>query len=226
MTDQNARRLDSRARSTGFLLAFAAVLLAGCGPSVSVKSGYTENASNRRAFERVMVVGVSPDVNQRCAFERFMVSRLATDKTVVFASCDAVTKKDPLTRESIEEAVRAQKPDAVLATILVSKTSSLKEGHGRDDRGDGMYKATDAGWDTGYYGVYGVPVIYGEFQSWPSITTLQGEVHVASRLFETSGATVVYTLDTVASGLESRDEGLATITAPIADRLRKEGLTR
>jgi hypothetical protein len=34
-----------------------------------------------------------------------------------------------------------------------------------------MYKATDAGYATGYYGVYGVPVVYGEFQTASSITT-------------------------------------------------------
>jgi hypothetical protein len=200
--------------------------LAACAPQVSVKSGPTDAATGRHTYERIMVVGVSPDVNQRCAFERFMVSQLATEKTVVFASCNAVKTKDPLTRESLEEAVAAQKPDAVLATILVSRDYGLKEGHGRDDRGDASYKATDYGWASGYYGIYGVPVVYGEFRTLPSITTLQGEVHVSSRLFETSGATVVYTLDTVAKNLESREEALARIATPIAERLRRDGLTR
>jgi len=223
MNARNKARLPTKLL---FALSLGTAGLVGCGPQVSVKGGHTEAASGQRTFERVMVVGVSPDVNQRCAFERFMVSQLATEKTVVFASCNAVKTKDPLTRESLDEAVAAQKPDAVLATILVSRNYGLAEGHGRDDRGDASYKATDYGWASGYYGMYGVPVVYGEFRTLPSITTLQGEVHVSSRLFETSAGTVVYTLDTVAKDLESREEALARIATPIAERLRKDGVTR
>ena len=219
-------RLNARNATAGMLALLAASWLTGCGPQASVKSSPTAQGARNMTFKRVMVVGVSPDVNKRCPFERFMVSQLSSDETVVFASCDAVTKKDPLTRESLDEAVKAQKPDAVLATILVSKEFSTTEGHGRDDRGDARYKPTDVGWDTGYYGVYGVPVVYGEFQTLPSITTLQGDVKVSSRLFETRGSTVVYTMETVAKNLESREEGLAVLAQTIANRLRKDGMTR
>ena len=215
--------------ATGFsrLLGAAAlaVSIAGCGPSVSVK-GSAEQGQPSQTFRRVMVVGVSPNVNQRCAFEAFVVSQLSSDQTQAFASCNAVKQKDPLTRASIDEAIAAQQPDAVLATILVSKSYGVESGYGRDDRGAAGYKATDYGFATGYYGVYGVPVVYGEFQSLPSITTLKGDVHVSSRLYETKGSTVVYTLDTVAKGMESRDEALSSIADPIAAKLRKEGLTR
>ena len=140
-------------------------------------------------------------------------------------SCDAVTKKDPLTLESIEQAVASVQADAVLATNLVSREFETKEGGSRDTRGSAMYKATDAGFSTGYYGVYGVPVIYGEFATAPPLTTVQDEVRVSSRLYATSDKTLIYTLDTHARNLESTDVALSDIATAIANQLRREGLT-
>ena len=88
------------------------------------------------------------------------------------------------------------------------------------------YKATDAGWWDGYYGAYGVPVVYGEFKSTSEITTVQADVTVASRVFETRGARAVYALETRARRLESRAEGLSSLTGPIAEQLRRDGLVR
>jgi len=51
-------------------------------------------------------------------------------------SCASVTKRDPLTRESIEEAVKAKQADAVVATILVSKDWHMKKGGDMDTRAE------------------------------------------------------------------------------------------
>jgi hypothetical protein len=174
----------------------------------------------------VLIVGVSPDINQRCGFEHFLASRIMSASVKAIASCDVVKAKNPLTRESIEEAVASQQADAVVATTLVSMDWGTKEGAGRDDRGGGMYKATDSGYATGYYGVYGVPVVYGEFQTASSITTVKGTARVSTKVWETKGPTHVYTMDLTVGNLESRDTGLAAITGPIADRLRRDGLIR
>jgi hypothetical protein len=128
--------------------------------------------------------------------------------------------EDPLTRESIEAAVAAKNADAVLATSLISRSWDMQDGGTRDTQGFAVYKATDS-----YYGVYGT-VVAADFQTSASVTTLQGEVHVTSKLYETRGATVVYTVDTKVRNIESRAEGLAAITAPIGKRLRKDGLIR
>jgi nitrate reductase assembly molybdenum cofactor insertion protein NarJ len=55
---------------------------------------------------------------------------------------------------------------------------------------------------------------------------MKGEVRVTSKLFETRGTSVVYTMDTVAKDVESRDRGLSMIAGAIAERLRKDGLTK
>jgi hypothetical protein len=207
-------------------LALGTVGLGGCASQGHVSSGWADGVAQGQTFTRVLVVGVSPDLDQRCTFERFLAQRIQSETTAAFTSCSSVTQREPLTRESIEEAVAAKQADAVVATILVSKEFEVEEGRSRDDRGGGMYKATGAGYAMGYYGVYGVPVVYGEFKTAPSILAMTGEVSVATKVYETRGATLVYTMDTSAKNIESKASGLDAITTPIADRLRRDGLTR
>jgi hypothetical protein len=223
------RCFRSKSALLGSLLLLGAVTLSGCassGSRVSTTGAMQAGASSKGPFGRVLIVGVSPDVNQRCAFEQFMAAQMESDSVEAIVSCFAVRKREPLTRESIEEAVAAKQADAVLATVLVEREWSVEEGGSRDTRGGAYYKATDAGLATGYYGVYSVPVVYGEFQTAAPLLTLTGDVQVTSRLYDTRGATLVYSVETEAKGLTSRDGGLAAITEAIADRLRSDGLIR
>jgi hypothetical protein len=212
------------------LVLLGAAWLAGCAEQqVAVKGGWQDKASRSQTFSKVMVIGLSPEASQRCAFETFLAKEIRSDSVTSVTSCEAMGAKEPLSREGIERAIAAQQADAVLVTFLVASQMSMKEGGGMDTRGSGSYKATGAGWDYGYYGgygAYGVPVIYGEFVASPSIFTLQGEVQILSRVFETRGATLVYEVKTKAKNLESRDPALMSVTGAIADRLRKDGVLR
>jgi hypothetical protein len=225
----DSRSQHARTAAVGPMLCLiGAVLVSGCAQQPQVKGAWQEGAPRKQSFTKVLIVGVSPHVNQRCRFEAFMASQLKSESVKAIRSCDAVTKKDPLTLESIEQAVASVQADAVLATNLVSSEFEAKEGGSRDTRGSAMYKATDAGYATGYYGgygVYGVPVVYGEFATAPAITTVQGEVRVSSRFYETRGKTLIYTLDTQARNLESTDVALSDIATAIANQLRRDGLT-
>jgi len=221
------RCLQTRNAPVGALfLLLGATWLSGCAEHATVTSAWQDKAPPNQPFKRVLIVGVSPDLNQRCPFERFLASQTKSESTIAIASCDAVTQKNPLTRESIEAAVVKYQADAVLATKLVAMDWGTEEGGSRDTRGGAYYKATDAGYATGYYGVYGVPVIYADFQTAPSLLTMEGDVQLTSKLFETKGATLVYTMDTKAGNIEARDEGLSLVAAKIADRLRRDGLIR
>jgi hypothetical protein len=216
----------ARSVTVGSMLCLiGAVLLSGCAQQPQVKGAWQDGASRKQSFTSVLIVGVSPDVNQRCKFEAFMASQLKSESVKGIRSCDAVTKKEPLTIESIEQAVASVQADAVLTTNLVSKEFEAKEGGSRDTRGSAMYKATDAGFATGYYGVYGIPVIYGGFATAAATTTLQDDVRVSSRFYETSGKTLLYTLDTHARVLETTDVALSEVAAAIANQLRSAGLT-
>jgi hypothetical protein len=209
------------------LYVLGAALFAGfVQAKTTVKGAWQEGAPRKQSFSRVLVVGVSPNVNQRCAFEFFMASQLTSESVQAVPSCDAVKEKVPLTLESIEQAIATAQADAVLATSLVAREFEAKEGGSRDTRGNASYKATDAGFATGYYGVYGVPVIYGEFATAPAFTIAQGEARVSSRFYQTRDKALIYTLETKATKLETTDAALHDFAAAIADKLRREGLTR
>lgn len=213
-----------RARATSFVLA-ATVIATWLHPA-AVAAGAGSDASGA-PYTRVLVVGISPDEKLRCRFERFLAAKINSDHTKSVASCDAVTKVDPLTLESIQEAVDWLKVDAVVATSLVNREWTTEEGGGgRDTRGTAGYKATDAGVAYGYYGVYGVPVIYGEFVATPAVTTLSGTVHLTTKVFATKGPTLVYTLDTKVKKQDWADRSYSGVTTPITKQLRKEGLVQ
>jgi hypothetical protein len=210
------------------LLLAVAFAVTGCASQGKVTGSWAEGADRDQTFKRVLVVGVSPDLDARCNFERFLAARIRSEDTVAMTSCASVTKRDPLTRESIEEAVKAKQADAVVATILVSKDWHMKKGGDMDTRGGGGYKAVDSGWADyyGFYGVYGVPVVYAEFKTAPSVMTLKTDAEIRTMVYSTRDSKLVYTMDTVVKGFEGRTQGLDAATTPIADRMRRENLIR
>lgn len=207
-------------------LAAASGGLAGCASHPTVSGSWADGAQRSQLYQRVLVVGVSPDIDQRCPFERFLAARIKDNGTAAIVSCDVMDLKAGLSPEAVKAAVVAQKADAVVATNLVAKQWDVEEGGTMDTRGGGMYKATDAGYVTGYYGAYGMPVIYGEFETVASIDTLESDVSVATRFFAADSAKLLYSMETVAPKVESRIQGLDEISTAIADRLRKNGLIR
>jgi hypothetical protein len=224
-TFRDARPMNTLVRA--IVVLFGTAALAGCAQQVRVTSDWQDDAPGDQPFSRVLVVGVSPDYNQRCAFESFLTLQIRSESTTAIASCRAMSSKDPLTRENIEREIAEHQVDAVLATFLVAAEIRGQEGGTSETRGETYYKATGIGYDYyGYYGAYGMPVIYGEFKTAPSITTVQGQVEITTRLFDATDATLVYELNTKARDLESREAGLAIITGPIAERLRRDGVIR
>jgi hypothetical protein len=169
---------------------------------------------------------VSPDDNARCRFEQFLADQIQSDATTAISSCDVVTPLKPLTQAGIEQAVSAQQADAVLATILVSDQQSDVEGGDRDTRGGDYFKAEGTGYAPDFWGLYGVPVVYGQFEDLPPIYTLEGTVEVQTRVYETQSHTLVRTVKTKAKHLESSDQAAAAITDDLAKQLRREGVVR
>ena len=212
----------SRRSLVAVLLTVAA--LAGCANHVTVQGGWEKDAAQAHTYSRILVVGLSPDYNQRCAFEWSMAASLKTDHTDALPSCNMIKSADPLNRESVERAVASSGADAVLTTVLVAQESRSKEGGESDTRGSGAYKATDAGFVYDYYGAYGMPVVYGQYVTTQTITTVSSKVHVASRLYDAHGGAPVYRMEIRAGDLHARDSGLATITPAIAGRLKRDGL--
>ena len=206
------------------LLLLGCATLSGCS-SVATSGAWQSDAPRNLSFKKVLVVGLSPHYNTRCSFEYSVARAISNGSTMVgMTSCSFMPMEVELTRDNLVKAIAASHADSVLVTSLVAMKMSAEEGAGRDSLGSALYKATDYGYVAGYYGGYGMPVVYGTFVTSPSITTLQGDIHVMSRLFETQGAKLIYTVDTKAKDLESRDDALLDITPAIVGRLRQEKL--
>jgi len=220
-----AARPRNRCAQLSLLLMLGSIV-GGCANHVAVQGSWEQGAVRDKSYSRILVVGLSPDYNQRCAFEWSMVATLKSENTDALPSCNMIKSADPLNRESIERVVASTGADAVLTTVLVAQTSHSKEGGQRDTRGSGGYKATDAGFVYDYYGAYGMPVIYGEYVTTATITTVSSNVHVESRLYDAHGGAPVYRMDVRAGDLHARESGIATLTSAIAARLKRDGLVR
>ncbi|MCL4792442.1 MAG: hypothetical protein KJ040_10380 [Gammaproteobacteria bacterium] len=203
-----------------------AVSLAGCTSSVKLKGEWSESVEGNPVFGNLLVVGVSPDRNVRCAFERALATRLRSDTVKATASCAVMAVDAQLSRETVVAAVGSIGADAVIATSLVAVNAGAREGGSREERGGGYYKPTAYGYDYGYFGAYGVPVVYGEFETFPSVLSVSGVVELATNVYETRSAEKVYGMTTRAKNLESRGMALAMITPRIAERLRDDGVVR
>ena len=220
---RTAKRLQMQSTHRSVIyLSLLTVWLCGCS-GVSVKGTWQDGAPRNQTYRRLLVIGVSPDRDLRCAFESDFASQLASASTAVISSCDQMKAKEPLTRENVERVAAAVHADAVLATRLVSLDVQEGQAYTSDTRGDSVYKVQDFG-----YGAYGVPVTYVNFETAPPLTSLTSSIHVVTKLYETRGAVLVYTIDTVTKSqeIDSTEGTLMTIAAPTADRLRKAGLIR
>jgi hypothetical protein len=204
----------------------AMLCLTACTGRPSVKSNWVDNAARAQTFSHLLVVGVTPDYSQRCNFEFWLVRDLRSENVQAEPSCSFMTKDDPFNRDAIVRLVSEHHYDAVVATSLVALGWHTREGGTYDTRSTGNYKYIASGWDTGFYGAYGMPVDFYEFKTLPSITNARGQVHVLTKVFETRNASLVYTIDTKAGDIESSQLGLAMITPAIAERLQRDGLIR
>ena len=219
-TAKRRKTKKTPASVTSLSLLTLAVCLCGCS-GVSVKGDWQDGAPRDKTYARLLVIGVSPDRDLRCAFEADFASQLKSASTTAIPSCEKMSAKEPLTRENVERVAASVQADAVLATHLVSMHIGHEQGNSEDTRGDSVYKATDFG-----YGAYGMPVTEVEFQTAPPLQSLTSSLHVVTKLYETHGATLVYTIDTVTKSqeIDSTEDTLITITAPTANRLRRAGL--
>lgn len=200
--------------------------LSGCasGPGSSVQ-GTWDSARPAQAYSKVLVVGLTPNIDSRCRFERVLAGKLNGASTQAVASCDVIDHKAPLTRALVEQAVATHQFDAVISTKLVTKDWAPRGGGSRDTRGSAGYKATDAGLAEGYGyygGVYSVPVIYGEYQSNAESIVIVGQAQVESKLWSVAGPTLVYSLQTNVKNVESSDEGVSLVASAIASDLKQQ----
>src|SRR5262245_2332885 len=205
-------------------LAVAALILAiagigGCTQPIRATGDWNEGATRPQTFRKLLVVGVSPDYAQRCNFEWVLATKLRSPTAEAIASCSLMKADVQLSRESIEPVIQSSGVDGVVATRLVTSGGSLKEGGTGDTRGSALYKASGSG-----YGYYGMPVVYGDFEQTRPIIDLENTFEVTTQVYETHGASLVYSLKTAGKSRDAINIVREDISWAIADRLRQAGL--
>jgi hypothetical protein len=202
------------------LLLLAVVGLSGCaGGSSSLQSAWQQ--SPHPSFSKILIVGLSTDFDQRCSFEFSLASQFSGGTTQPIVSCNWMTPKEPLTRANIERVVATTHADAVLTTAVVTVQLS-----GKMNAGTPYYQVTGVGYVTGPVGAYGVPVAFLQLETSPSVPDISGDIHLVTKLFDTSDATLVYSVDTQAksNNIQSSAVAMDTVTELIAGRLRRDGV--
>src|SRR5262245_36990465 len=200
-------------------LILAIAVLAGCAQSIRATGAWNEGATRPQTFRKLLVVGVSPDYGQRCNFEWVLATKLRSATVETITSCSLMKADVQLSRESIEPVVQSSGADGVVATRLVTSGGSLKEGGTGDTRGSALYKASDSG-----YGYYGMPVVYGDFEQTRPIIDLENTFEVTTQVYETRGASLVYSLKTKGKSRDAINIVREDISSAIAEQLRQAGL--
>ncbi len=203
--------------------AMTALLASGCARPTKVESAWAPDAVPGQRFGNFLVVGVTPNYTVRCRYERMLVDSLVTAGVRATTSCSRMTSEDLLTREAIVAAIGDLDVDAVLSTRLVDGRVQLEEGGTDEARGEAYYKPVGYGYDP-YYGAFGLPVTYVDFVSEQPSLTIERTLVLSSNLYETRGAGLVYTLDTVVYDKTSAFEVIDAVTTALAERLRRDGL--
>jgi hypothetical protein len=102
-----------------FLLAFVTVFASGCATRSTQSGPGTDDAS----FSNFLVIGVAGDYDSRAQFERSVVSGLTAKGSSASAYYIVTGGNNPVTRETVKEAVVSGGFDAVVVTrVLHSDT--------------------------------------------------------------------------------------------------------
>jgi hypothetical protein len=219
ITAQSLRPSQRSLAVATLILAIAGV--AGCAQPIRATGDWNEGATRPQTFRKLLVVGVSPDYNQRCNFEWVLATKMRSGTVEAITSCSLMKADVQLSRESIEPVVQSSGVDGVVATRLVTSGGSLKEGGTGDTRGSALYKASDSG-----YGYYGMPVVYGDFEQTRPIIDLVNTFEVTTQVYETRGASLVYTLKTAGKSRDAINIVREDISWAITERLRQAGLIK
>jgi hypothetical protein len=220
MRNPGLRLVQRKYASKSMLLLLCAAWLSGCAGSGSVNSTW-QTSSSRPSFSRILIVGISTNFNQRCDFEFALASQFSGSSPLPIVSCNSMTPTDPLTGANIERVAAAVHADAVLTTAVVSVQMSEQKGEPIP-----YYQVTGVGYVTSPLGAYGVPVAFVQLESVTPLPTITGDIHLMTKLFNTKGATLVYSADTQAkdNALQSTSSTMETLTGLIGDQLRRDGI--
>jgi hypothetical protein len=127
-------------------LAFAALALAACATSTTLRDSWFDPAYTGGAFKRIVVLGVALDEAQRRTFEDIAVARLVAAGVDAVPSYRYLPEGGRVPESRLDEAVRASGADA----LWMSRVRQI-------DRRTDVIQRMQPGptvWGPGWYGMY------------------------------------------------------------------------
>ncbi len=196
--------------------------IAACGSGVSVTGAWQDESHRPVAFERVLVVGISPNSRLRRNFELALGDAITARGTKAFAAVQTAQWKPKLDREIVTSMVQATGADAVLVTRLASRKVTATETAART--GVKTRQPTNLHGGTGLVEFFSLE--YQEYEE-PAELSAQSTAIVETAVYDArDGGRLIYTVTTTASFRDDQDDVVDAVTGAIAGELRKAGLVR
>jgi hypothetical protein len=134
----------------GTIVILSFLILSAC--KTQMGSTWKDEAYEVEHFDKILVVGNSPNVSVRHAFERELTEKISKKGVTAIASLDVLPKDEKISKEAFYKYFKDENIDAILVTRLVDmkETAEFVEGETYVQPVSGYY----GGFYTYYHNVY------------------------------------------------------------------------
>ncbi len=187
---------------------------AACGASTNLVRTWRDPGYTRREVKRVLVIALTPNLQNQRTFEDAMAARLASVQVEPFKAIDVLPQGRMADQDTITEAVRKNAIDLVLVTKLVALRTEAEY-----VPGSVAYAPSP-----GYYGMYpyyaaGYTAVYS-----PGYVTSTQAVYLETNAYDTAAGKLVWSGLTRTFDFSSADAVSTSAAKQIAVGLIDQGI--
>jgi hypothetical protein len=202
------------------LLAFLAmVIMTGCS-SLSLVNSWKDPAVATRQYRKLLVVGITENVQRRQIFEEVFASEVSKIGAVGIPSYTIIGAGEKPSRALLENAVRKSGADGVITTRLAGMKENRqgRTGFVVTDRGftNPAFSGDDI-YPNDLFDFYGGSVSYATFEHKAVDVTMSTKMTIETNLFDTGTGRLVWS----GTATVTDPKGLITISTELADTVVK-----
>lgn len=203
-----------------FLTILTMYLMTGCS-SLSLVNSWKDPAGTTKPYRKLLVVGISENVQRRQTFEEVFASEVGKKGAVGMASYTIIGVNAKPSRALLEEAVNKSGADGVITTRLASMKENRqgRTGFVVTDRGftNPAFSGDDA-FPVDVFDFYGGSVSYATFEHKTVDVTMSTSVTIETNLFDARTGRLVWS----GTAVVKDPKGLITLSTELADRVVRE----
>ena len=190
------------------------LMIMSCG-SGRMSSVWTDEAIEVEAFNKILVIGNSPNASVRYAFEKELNEKLSKKgSTIIISSLEVLPKEEKISKETFYKYFKDENIDAIIVTRLVDvkETAQFIEGE--------TYVQPVSGYYGGFYTYY--HSVYREVPD-PSHFEMAKTYYLETSLFKVDGEKLVWHALSEAYDPNDALEVIDDLAKNIAAKLKDEG---